>query len=315
MCLNEYISYVCDSRFSRMPYFRINEKTGNYEKTVMINKERWHLIVYPSLWSHNTSRAISRWINNVQHGRNPVFRWGEIHKGDENAQVVEYEPHTCDHCSKVFGSRSGLWKHERLCKQQIVPENTREYIASNHVTVESGGTQINNSSFHNTININIRDFGKENPGWLTENILYSVIGNVDRAIPILMKKKHFNDQFPENMNVRLNTKSDINKRLQVRENGKWRLRDSKQTFYKVVIDTYEILYDALTDEDDFDESHPEVEKARRSQKFLEKVNRIKPLWEEFHKKILNEEDPEMMKELWEDLKTLILDRKLCAEQE
>jgi hypothetical protein len=300
------------SRFRVMPYFRINEETGNYEKTVMINKERWHLSVYSSLWSPKTSRAISRWIHSIQNGNSPVYKWGEIRKGDANAQVVEYEPQVCSNCGKVFGSRSGLWKHEKKCIQLVEPENTREYI---HTTVESGGTQINNSSIHNTININIRDFGKENPGWLTENILYAVIGNVDRAIPMLMKKKHFNDQFPENMNLRLNTRGDINKRLQVRENGKWRLRDSKQTFYKVVIDTYEILCDALTDDDDEDETHPEVEKARRSQKFLEKVNRIRPLWEDFHKKIMNEEDPEMMKELWEDLKTLLLDRKLCAEQE
>lgn len=301
-----------------MPYFRINEKTGNYEKTVMIGKENWHLVVYPSLWSYSTSRAISRWIRQVQMGKDKVFKWGEIHKGSNNVEIVKYESHKCDNCSKVFVSRSGLWRHQRLCKTEELPENKREYISGNHITVESGGTQINNNNnnIHNTININIRDFGKENPGWLTENILYSVIGNVDRALPILMKKKHFNDKFPENMNVRLNTKSDINKRLQVRENGKWRLRDSKQTFYKVVIDTYEILCDALTDDDDdFDETHPEVEKARRSQKFLERVSRIRPLWEEFHKKILNEEDPEMMKELWEDLKTLLLDRKLCAEQE
>jgi hypothetical protein len=300
-----------------MPYFRLNEETGNYEKTIMINKERWRLIVYPSVWSRNTSKAVSSWISAIQNGKSPIFRWGEIDKGDSNAQIVEYEPFPCEKCGKVYGSRSGLWKHEQLCtknKSVTDVENRREYI--NHTTVETGGTQINNSNIHNTININIRDFGKENPKWLTEQFLYSVIGNVERAIPLLMRRKHFNEKFPENMNLRLNTRSDINKRLQVRENGKWRLRDSKQTFYKVVIDTYEILCDALTDDDEiFDETHPEIEKARRSEKFLEKVNRIRPLWEDFHKKILSEEDPEIMRELWEDLKTLLLDRKLCAEQE
>jgi hypothetical protein len=298
-----------------MPYFRLNEDTGNYEKTIMINKERWRLIVYPSIWSRNTSKAVSGWISAIQNGKNPIFRWGEIDKGDTSAQIVEYEPHPCISCGKVYGSRSGLWKHERLCTiLNSKLRNTREY--TNHTTVEAGGTQINNNGIHNTININIRDFGKENPAWLTENFLFSILGDVDRAIPMLMKKKHFNENFPENMNLRLNTRSDINKRLQVRENGKWRLRDSKQTFYKVVLETYEILCDALTeDEEVFDGTHPEIEKARRSEKFLEKVNQIRPIWEEFHKRILSEEDPETMRELWEDLKTLLLDRQLCAEQD
>lgn len=292
-----------------MPYFKKNDVTGNYEKAIMIQKERWKLIVYPSMWSRNTSRAISRWIQLIQTEKTPIFRWGEIQRGSDDLQVVEYQQIPCDRCGRVYGSRSGLWKHEQLCSRLLKRENKIEY----HTTVESGGTQINNS-IHNTININIRDFGKENPGWLTENFLYSVIGNVDRAIPMLMKKKHFNEKFPENMNLRLNTRGDINKRLQVRENGKWRVHDSKQTFYKVVIDTYEILCDTLMSDEE-DELHPEIEKAKRSERFIEKVNRIRPLWEDFHKKILSEEDPGVMRELWEDLKTMLLDRKLCAEQE
>ena len=194
----------------------------------------------------------------------------------------------------------------------------------------TGPTQINNiqnnqNITNQTIHINIRDFGKENPNWLTVNTLYKVIGNVDRAIPMLMQTKHFNEQFPENMNLRVNTKGDVNHRLQVREGGKWRIRDSKQTFYKVVIDMYEILSDALNEEDEVeaegetdeiaDSSHPEVSRAKRSAKFMDKVKMIRPLWEGFKTKMDELHDPELMTELWEDLKTFLLDRKLCIEQE
>lgn len=297
-----------------MPYFKQNEVSGHYEKSIVVDGSKWLLKVYPEMWSPKTSKAVSRWINNVRNGGDALFRWGEIEK--EDSQEIIHCENVCSICGRIYSTRSGLWKHEQLCTK-----NVRETIAPGHnTTVEAGGTQIN-QSIHNTININIRDFGKENPEWLTEGFLYAVIGDVDRAIPMMMKRKHFNDKFPENMNLKLNTRGDINKRLQIRENGKWRLRDSKQTFYKVLIDIYDILCDALTEEAELhNELHPEVEKARRSQRFLEKVKKIRPLWEEFRKKMREEDspegdDPEVVKNLWEDLKTMLLDRKLCAEQE
>lgn len=292
-----------------MTYFKRNDSTGNYEKTVTINDVKWTLIVHADKWSTMSSKYISRWLSLAKIGIVSEFKWGDVQKeGDD--QLVEHFSDTCRKCGKMYTTRSGLWKHEQGCMIQL--ENKREMITANTVNVESGGTQINN-----TININIRDFGNENPDWLTENVLYSVIGNVNRAIPLLMKRKHFNDKFPENMNVRINTKGDINKRLQVRENGRWRIRDSKQTFYKVVIDIYEILCDALTEDDEiFDGTHPEVEKARKSERFLQKIDRIRPLWEDFRVKMQEDvENPEILGELWEDLKTLLLDRKLCAEQD
>jgi hypothetical protein len=48
---------------------------------------------------------------------------------------------------------------------------------------------------------------------------------------------------------------------------------------------------------------------------MEKVKMIRPLWEGFKTKMDELHDPELMTELWEDLKTFLLDRKLCIEQE
>jgi hypothetical protein len=239
---------------------------------------------------------------------------------------------SCVGCGRAYSTRSGLWKHEQVCNSLLV---THRSSATKHNPRElgniagiqeasRGGIQIqNNNQNIQNINITLRDFGKENPDWLTENILYSILGNVSNAIPMMMQKKHFNDAFPENMNLRLNTKNDMNQRLQVWEGGKWRIRDSKETFYKVVIEIYDILSDALSDrdEDEVEEDtsiHPEIRKARRSQRFLDKVKKIKPLWEDFREKIESQaegDDNEVLKDLWEDLKTFLLDRKLCLEQE
>lgn len=240
---------------------------------------------------------------------------------------------SCVGCGRAYSTRSGLWKHEQVCNSLLVSHrpppiakhNPRELGNIAGIQEASrGGIQIqNNNQNIQNINITLRDFGKENPDWLTENILYSILGNVSNAIPMMMQKKHFNEAFPENMNLRLNTKNDMNHRLQVWEGGKWRIRDSKETFYKVVIEIYDILSDALSDrdEDEVEEDtsiHPEIRKARRSQRFLDKVKKIKPLWEDFREKIESQaegDDNEVLKDLWEDLKTFLLDRKLCLEQE
>jgi hypothetical protein len=242
---------------------------------------------------------------------------------------------SCVGCGRSYSSRSGLWKHEQLCNSLLISHKSVSSTSSLRTNprelgnvagiqeASRGGIQIqNNNQNIQNINITLRDFGKENPDWLTENILYSILGNVSNAIPMMMQKKHFNEAFPENMNLRLNTKNDMNHRLQVWEGGKWRIRDSKETFYKVVIEIYDILSDALSDRDDDDVEdtsiHPEIRKARKSKRFIEKVEKIKPLWEDFREKIETQaegDDNDVLKDLWEDLKTFLLDRKLCLEQE
>jgi len=307
---------------------------------------RWGRLCDPS-----TSSPINETKANetIQSESIPIYVMGQ---GEiESSPINKSTCWSCAGCGKGYESRSGLWKHENICvafkkwltepKLNIKSDDTvvnTVYSQSTHTnhttsqstiappTVTTGPTQINHIQNNNqnitnqTIHINIRDFGNENPNWLTANTLYKVIGNVDRAIPMLMQKKHFNDEFPENMNLRVNTKGDVNQRLQVREGGKWRIRDSKQTFYKVVIDMYEILSEALNDETDDttaeeDGIHPEVIKVKKSSKFTDKVNKIRPLWEGFKTKMDELHDPELMTELWEDLKTFLLDRKLCIEQE
>lgn len=303
-------------------YFRKNEETGEYVKEVWISEKLWVLSIPEETWSQSVSKGVSRWVQSVKQGGRPIFRWGTAICTGE-MEMGEFQ---CKHCHRDYKTRSGLWKHEQQCSAITsivhVPEGEGEVQTQNApvttigINVEAGGTQINN--IHNTINIHIRDFGNENPNWLTEGLLYNVIGNMSRAIPLMMQKKHFNEKFPENMNLRLNTKSDVNRRFQVREGGKWRVKDSKQTFYKVVIEIYEILSDALSDEnvdEDEEDTHPEIVKVRKSDRFLQKVNRIRPLWEEFREKMNGEENPEIFVELWEDLKTFLLDRKLCVEQE
>jgi hypothetical protein len=177
-------------------------------------------------------------------------------------------------------------------------------------------TTNNTQNYYIQNHIEIRALGNENPKWLTPTLLTQAILDINRAIPKLMEKKHFNDDFPENKNLKVANQRDINKRLQVFENGRWRLRDSKQTFYRVLVDIYEVLSDALSEEASIDgesDLPEEVKNFRRSERFLRKVERIRPIWEDFVRRY-EDEDKNMRDDYWEDLKTLLLDRQLAIEQ-
>jgi hypothetical protein len=237
-------------------------------------------------------------------------------------QMSNMKEYTCGFCGILFKSRSGKYKHEKSCEKKdhgLVArpiETTIQASPPESTTTTINGNQVinNNQNIYIQNNIQIRDFGKENPAWLTTKILDQVMNNFSTAIPRLMEKKHFNDDFPENKNLRVCNTKFMNKRLQVYENGRWRMRDSKHTFYQVLVDIYEILSEALADPKEEDMScTEEIRKARRSQRFIQKVEKIRPIWEGFEAKLTGN-DPETQEMLWEDLKTLLLDRKLAIEQ-
>jgi hypothetical protein len=276
-------------------------------------------------WSRKTSCAVNQWIRRNKNVppddiQIDTFRWGEItinktplhtnHLDTDSSNTVS-KGFQCEKCKKMYKTRSGLLRHKYNCEAD-----------SNIIPIPTQGT-TQNIVINN--NIQIRNYGEENPKWLNSNVLYSVMKNIKKAIPQLMEKKHFNDEFPENKNLRINTKKDMDRMLQVFENGRWRVKDSKQTFYRVIVDIYDILSEALTDEDEDENDDKEnikdisgcvsdeVRKARKSERFLKKVEKIRPIWEEFEEKF-NSSDKGIMDDLWNDLKVLLMDRHLAIEQ-
>jgi hypothetical protein len=260
-----------------------------------------------------------------------------LDESDSTSSIVEKGYH-CNICNKKYSFKSSLSRHKKICllKKEAEPSLLLEEEPSPSVPPEEETTSfhptsalVNNNGQNVTVmniqnNVNIRSLGKENPRWLTSNLLFQVLSDIPSAIPRLMEFKHFNDAFPENKNIRIDTRRTIDKRLQVFDTGRWRVKDSKQTFYKVLIDIYDILSDALendlsepeqTDDDIPDEERlhifNELTKLKGNARFIQKLEKIRPIWEDFREKI---DDHEQRNDLWEDLKTLLLDRRLAIEQ-
>ena len=136
------------------------------------------------------------------------------------------------------------------------------------------------------------------------------------AVKHLIRSKHFNDKFPENQNLRLDNKNNINRRLQVYSNGRWRVREAKPMIDLAFINTNEIISDLLNIEDDdtsYDDDHQTqvIKEFQSTDKFRNMYNRLMRKWEDLGQ-CIEKEDTEFQ-EYWEYIKTLLLDHRLKME--
>ena len=85
----------------------------------------------------------------------------------------------------------------------------------------------NNNNVH-TQNIQLNNFGKENLGMLTDDVKRQMIKGPYGMFPKMMELIYFNDEFPENKNIKLlNRKDDV---LQIYDKDKgWKFVDKKET--------------------------------------------------------------------------------------
>ena len=297
---------------------RFTKNIDTYEKRYIVNDSVYRVSIPIDEWNKTYNKKVSRWFNANRECLTRPFPHGLLtHEQGITPEMLKH--HICEKCGKCLQSFQTKVRHMNSCtskKGTIVKiEND---VSNPRTTVEPSITHNNIQTQNNVYvqnNIEIREFGKENPKWLTTTLLHQMMDNIYRAIPTMMEKKHFNDAFPENKNLRISTTKDLNRRIQVYSDGRWHFKNSKQTFYKVLIDIYEIISDALSqdiDEDDEDVSN-EIKELKRSRRFMHKMRQIRPVWKTFQDKI-DEYDKSLMDEYWEDLKTLLLDKQLGIEQ-
>lgn len=145
-------------------------------------------------------------------------------------------PLQCHKCKQVFACRQTKSIHMKTCtaipldtdvpkQKDVVP--IQESIINNNTTISNShnttNNTINNTTNNNTININlsdlhINDFGHETGGLLTDELLDCWYNYNGKGVLQLIKKIHFNQEYPENHNLRQGRNK---RRMRVRENGNW----------------------------------------------------------------------------------------------
>ena len=109
---------------------------------------------------------------------------------------------------------------------------------NNTVIINNNSTTTNN--INNTVNnINVNNFGNENVSYLTHDFLSYCLMNPKQGMTKLIKNIHYNEEYPENHNVRCKSlKQNIFEKY---INSEWCVCDASNTLDELIKKGYRIL--------------------------------------------------------------------------
>ena len=208
----------------------------------------------------------------------------------------------CKYCNKEFTRSDNLNRHiEKSCKEKKEFDKMENKNNELHQIIKSQTKQINklleksvkqinntqNNNSNNTINntIHINNYGEENLEMLTDEFKERCITRPFYAVIDIIRKIHFNDDYPENKNMRLVNKRD--NKIQVLTDGKWKYRYKDEAVKYAFDDSNERLEQFY------------LEKSHKFRKF------IKLCCEDIIKNI-HECESELMKELYKEMDLILL---------
>lgn len=164
------------------------------------------------------------------------------------------EKHKCPHCSRGHNTRQALYQHKKICS--VRPLETSVGGGSNvslddlcriiATSIKNGGygthiqTQNNIQTQNIQQNIVINNYGQERIDHLTDSLLTSYLLNPSEGVVNLFKTIHYNDEVPENKNIR--NKSITNNQLQTWDNGKWITVDKNNTLDAAIKSNTRLLH-------------------------------------------------------------------------
>lgn len=314
--------------------FDFNKETKCYERRFIIKDKVYLISVLETEWKSNMTKRIERWLETVSNIETR-FPYGKLTKIDYITKD-DILCNRCEYCSKELSCLKYKKRHMSKCtfkdrprepiiqETQLIPcsETTpppppliNERVMINNTNNNTTNNTTNNINNGVTLNIQINSFGKENPKWLDNDTINYVFRDQVKGIVSLIQAKHFNSEFPENQNIRLDTKNNINKFVQVYQKGKWRVRQTKPIIDSMLLNAQDLVTnivdtDNMLDETNEDEEyHAKVIKDfQETDRFKDNSRRLRTKWKDVNE-IMTSGGPEY-KKIVMSLKTILVDRNL-----
>ena len=265
--------------------FKLDSDTNHYVRRFMFEDNTYDIHIPKDQWTNANRKKIKRFLNkdNILSVASPCNSFITVVENDctNNNQ--------CEYCQKNFSLFSSKVRHQQTCKLKGVT-NIRTYNDNSNNQTINNITNNDNSVTNNHIHIHcnsindIRDFGEEDTKWLTGDVLQQLILPKMEAIQRMIASKHFNDKFPQNQNVRLNSAGNIENSVHIRKNGKWMVALTDEILSTLYNNLNEVILTALTGDflEDFDEYEKEA-------------------FTEFHNSELYTKFKQLLKDKWEDM--------------
>jgi len=171
---------------------------------------------------------------------------------------INHDNKQCSYCCKGFSRIDNLNRHLKTCKMKknLLSENLElretveklliecsemKNLLKNTVKKSEKISETNNNNNHHNTNsnntihntININNYGEENTKYITKQFIVDLLKNKPfKAIPELIKHTHFNDEHPENQNIKITNKKEPY--VKIMKDNKWELHDRKNTITDLI---------------------------------------------------------------------------------
>lgn len=184
--------------------------------------------------------------------------------------IISDKIHKCQFCEETFNTIPSKRRHEiHYCKN--IPGNHSNIInelkkekkmlykqieklidkAGNHnvnIQANTNNVQTNNTQ---TNNIKLNSYGKEDLSHITDLFKTNLLKMPHGMIPKMIEAVHFNDDKPENKNIKFTNKRD--NKIKIFSNDKWIHKSKDETIHDLMDGKYFILdahYSNLIDNED-----------------------------------------------------------------
>jgi hypothetical protein len=187
-------------------------------------------------------------------------------KVNPNEQKVNPKKLLCEKCNKVYKTLKHLHNHEKVCNKvdnltcpRCMVSFTTKQAKSRHIKADTCKARsiihartpniqntTNNNTTNNTQNVEtmnnynniiINNLGFERIDYISNEEIMNILQSGTNTVPLYIKKKHFDKNFPENNNIKY---SNDNK-CQVLEDNCWHEKDIGLLSTNLMKDNTEVL--------------------------------------------------------------------------
>lgn len=158
----------------------------------------------------------------------------------------------CQYCNDGFASLASLSRHRKDCKQKKTPEYRIEKKLDTLINMLQSPTTNDVESIP-TNSTELVAYGKEDVSYLSSEFLSDCVVDLkNEGIPNIIEKVHFNDEHPENKNIRMvSFKQNV---AESYDGVKWKRMSACSLIQNIIMEGRKIAFSNFNDKyDDYSE--------------------------------------------------------------